>query len=395
GLFFVGWNRLSKYQHLLVTFLVAIGSNFSALWILIANGWMQNPVGAVFNPETMRMELESFTAMLFNPVAQAKFAHTVGAGYVTGSVFVLAISAWYLLRGRHVPFARRSFVIASVFGLASILATIVMGDESGYTLGDVQKAKLAAIEAEWETAEPPAAFTLIGLPNQEKMETEHAIRIPWLLGLIATRSVDEPVEGLKDIIARNEARIRRGIQAVAALQRLHRNPDDAAARAQLARYQDALGYGLLLTPYAPDIVSATDAQIHEAALHSVPRVAPLFFTFRIMVAAGFLMLLLFLAAAWRVWRGDFARQRWLLKAALWSLPLPWLAAELGWFVAEFGRQPWTISGILPTSLSASSLTAGQVTASLTAFVLFYAGLTAVEMYLMVKYARKGPAALAH
>jgi cytochrome d ubiquinol oxidase subunit I len=182
GLFFVGWKRLSKYQHLLVTFLVAIGSNFSALWILIANGWMQNPVGAVFNPDTMRMELESFTAMLFNPVAQAKFVHTVSAGYTTGSVFVLAISAWYLLRGRHVEFARRSFAVAAGFGLAAITSAIVLGDESGYTVGDVQKAKLAAIEAEWETAKPPASFTLIGLPNQEKMETEHAIRIPWLLG---------------------------------------------------------------------------------------------------------------------------------------------------------------------------------------------------------------------
>jgi cytochrome d ubiquinol oxidase subunit I len=212
-------------------------------------------------------------------------------------------------------------------------------------------------------------------------------------GLIATRSVDEPVDGLKDIIARNEARIKRGVHAVQALRALQANRHDEAARAQLARYQKDLGYGLLLTRYAPDIAHATPEQIHEAALHSVPRVAPLFFTFRIMVASGFAMLLLFLMAGWSVWRNNFMHKRWLLRAALWSLPLPWLAAELGWFVAEYGRQPWTISGILPTSLSASSLTVAHVTASLIAFVLFYAGLTAVEMYLMVKYARKGPAAL--
>ncbi len=393
GLFFVGWKRLTKYQHLLVTFLVAIGSNFSALWILIANGWMQNPVGAHFNPETMRMEMESFTAMLFNPVAQAKFVHTVSAGYTVGSVFVLAISAWYLLRGRHVEFAKRSFAVAAGFGLAAISSAIVLGDESGYTVGDVQKAKLAAIEAEWETARPPASFTLFGIPNQEKMETEHAIRIPWLLGLIATRSVDEPVDGLKDIIARNEARIRRGMHAVAALAELRKHPHDETARAEFARYQADLGYGLLLKAYAPNIVDATPAQIHQAALHSVPHVAPLFFTFRIMVACGFALLLLFLAAGWGVWRNNFMDKRWLLWAAILALPLPWIAAELGWFVAEYGRQPWTISGILPTSLSASSLSAGQVTASLVAFVLFYAGLTAVEMYLMVKYARKGPDAL--
>ncbi|RMH62332.1 MAG: cytochrome bd-I ubiquinol oxidase subunit CydA [Zetaproteobacteria bacterium] len=393
GLFFVGWKRLTKYQHLLVTFLVALGSNLSALWILIANGWMQNPVGAVFNPDTMRMELDSFTAMLFNPVAQAKFVHTVSAGYTTGSVFVLAISAWYLLKGRHLAFARRSFAVAAGFGLAAITSAIVLGDESGYTVGDVQKAKLAAIEAEWETAKPPASFTVIGIPNQETMETEHAIRIPWLLGLIATRSVDEPVEGLKDIIARNEARIKRGIHAVLALRDLQLNRHDEHARATLLRYQKDLGYGLLLTRYTADIAHSTPEEIHAAALHSVPRVAPLFFTFRIMVASGFAMLILFLAAAWSVWRNNFMEKRWLLKAALWSLPLPWLAAELGWFVAEYGRQPWTISGILPTSLSASSLSATQVTSSLIAFILFYTGLTAVEMFLMIKYARKGPDAL--
>ncbi len=393
GLFFVGWKRLSKYQHLLVTFLVAIGSNMSALWILIANGWMQNPVGAVFNPETMRMELNSFADLIFNPVAQAKFVHTVSAGYTVGSVFVLAISAWYLLRGKHIEFAKRSFAVAAGFGLAAIMSAIILGDESGYTVGDVQKAKLAAIEAEWETAPAPASFTLFGLPDQEKMKTDYAIRIPWLLGLIATRSVDEQVKGLKDIIADNELRIQRGIKAWSALQQLRANKHDTAASQQLKKYQKDLGYGLLMHGYADDIAKATPEQIHQAALHSVPRVAPLFFTFRLMVVCGFLILALFLTTAWSVYRNNFMHKRWLLYSALLSLPLPWMAAELGWFVAEYGRQPWTISGILPTSLSTSSLSAASVQASLGGFVIFYAALTAVEMYLMVKYARKGPAAL--
>lgn len=167
GVFFFGWNRMSKLQHLGTTWLLAIGTNLSVLWILIANAWMQNPVGAEFNYDTMRMELTSFSEIFFNPIAQVKFVHTVAAGYVTGSMFVLGISALYLLKTRDVAFARRSFRIASGFGLASVLSVILLGDESGYIVGEVQRAKLAAIEAEWETEEAPASFTLIGLPNEE------------------------------------------------------------------------------------------------------------------------------------------------------------------------------------------------------------------------------------
>src|SRR5476651_1094933 len=165
GLFFFGWDRMSKHGHLAVTWLVAIGSSMSALWILIANGWMQNPVGAQFNPDTMRMELTSFSDLLFNPVAQAKFVHTVAAGYVMGSVFVLAISAWYLLRGRNVEVARRSMAVAASFGLACSISVVVLGDESGYLDGENQKMKVASIEAEWQTAPPPASFTLFGFPD--------------------------------------------------------------------------------------------------------------------------------------------------------------------------------------------------------------------------------------
>ena len=176
GLFFFGWDRMSKLQHLSTTWLLALGTNLSALWILIANAWMQNPVGAEFNYDTMRMELSSFAAIFFNPVAQVKFVHTVAAGYVTGSMFVLGISAFYLLKHQDVAFARRSFRIASRFGLAAILSVIVLGDESGYTVGEVQRAKLATIEAEWETQEAPASFTLVGFPNEETRTTDYARR---------------------------------------------------------------------------------------------------------------------------------------------------------------------------------------------------------------------------
>ena len=197
GLFFFGWNRLSKVKHLMVTFLVALGSNLSALWILVANGWMNNPVGAEFNYQTMRMEMTSLFDVLFNPVAQVKFVHTVSAGYVSAAMFVLGVSSWYLLKKRDVDFALRSFAVAAGFGLAATLCVIVLGDESGYTTGEVQKMKLAAIESEWETQPAPASFTLIGIPNQEEQRTDYAIKIPYALGLIATRSIDEPVIGLR------------------------------------------------------------------------------------------------------------------------------------------------------------------------------------------------------
>src|SRR3984885_2192416 len=177
GLFFFGWDRLSKIGHLIVTGLVALGSSLSALWILIANAWMQNPVGATFNPQTMRMELDSFAEVLLNPVAQAKFVHAVAAGYVVGSVFVLAISAWYLLRGRNVDVARRSMAVAASFGLACSLSVVVLGDESGYEAGANQKMKVAAIEAEWNTEPAPAGFTLFGLPDVAARRTHLELKI--------------------------------------------------------------------------------------------------------------------------------------------------------------------------------------------------------------------------
>src|SRR6266480_1275168 len=168
GLFFFGWDRLSKPGHLAVTWCVALGSNFSALWILIANAWMQNPVGSRFNPDTMRMEVTDFFAVIFNPVAQSKFVHTVSAGYVTGAIFVLSISAYYLLRGRHLEFAKRSMTVAASFGLASALSVVVLGDESGYTTTQNQKAKVAAMEGMWRTEPAPAALTVLGFPSQER-----------------------------------------------------------------------------------------------------------------------------------------------------------------------------------------------------------------------------------
>ena len=393
GLFFFGWDRLSRRQHLAVTWLVALGSNLSALWILIANGWMQNPVGAEFNIETMRMELVSFSALLFNPVAQVKFVHTVASGYVTGAVFVLAISSFYLLKKRDQGFARRSFAIASAFGLAAIASVIVLGDESGYEIGDVQKTKLAAIEAEWHTEPAPAAFTLFGLPNRETMQTDYAVKVPYLLGLIATRSLDKQVTGISDLLVQHEVRIRNGMIAYGLLEQVRGGDKSATTLAAFDAVKQDLGYGLLLKKYTTRVVDANAEQIRQAAQDTIPNVFSLFWSFRLMVLSGVLMLGLFVCAFWASARKNEERKPWLLKWALWSLPLPWVATQTGWFVAEHGRQPWSIAEVLPTHLSASSVSSSDVWGSLMALVAFYSVLLVIEMYLMIKFARLGPSSL--
>ncbi len=393
GMFIFGWERLSKLQHLVVTWLTALGTNLSALWILIANAWMQHPIGASFNIETMRMEMTSFTQLLFNPVAQVKFVHTVSAGYVTGAMFVLGISAYYLIKGRDIPFARRSFAIAAAFGMASVLSVLLLGDESGYEVGDIQKAKLAAIESEWETQEPPASFTVIGWPNQQKERTDYAVHIPYLLGLIATRSLDEPILGLKDLMHNNQARIRSGMKAYTLLEAIRTGDTSAQTKANFDAVKQDLGYGLLLIKYTNNVADASEEQIQLAAKDSIPHVAPLFFAFRIMVGCGMLMLVLIAIAFYDSSRHRIGQRRWHLKALLWAIPLPWIASEAGWFVVEYGRQPWTIAEVLPTALSTSSLQINDLIASLVVYCVFYTVLLIVEIYLMVYFAKQGPSSL--
>lgn len=392
GLFFFGWDRLKPVQHLMVTWLVAIGSNFSALWILIANGWMQNPVGAEFNPDTMRMEMTSFTEVLFNEVAQAKFVHTVSAGYVTASVFVLGVSAWYLLKGRHTRLARRSITVAASFGLASALSVVVLGDESGYSASHTQKMKLASIEAMWETHPAPAPFTAFGLPDRAARETHYAIEIPWVMGLIGTRSTTEIIPGIDELVAEADARIRSGLIAYDALMTLRADRADApqVIRDRFERHSADLGFAMLLKRYVDDPRDATEADIAMAADDTVPGVAPIFWAFRIMVALGFAFIAMMV---YFFWRSSFRQQsypRWALRIAVAMIPAPWIAAEMGWFVAEYGRQPWTVDGVLPTALSVSHLGVSDLLFSLAGFFLFYTVLFIVEMGLMLKYIRKGP-----
>ena len=392
GLFFFGWDKLSRRAHMIVTWLVALGSNFSALWILIANGWMQNPVGARFNPDTMRMEMTSFYDVLFNEVAQAKFVHTVSAGYVTASVFVLGVSAWYLLKGRHVDLARRSIAVASAFGLASALSVVVLGDESGYSATHTQRMKLAAMEAMWETHEAPAPFTAIGFPDQEARETHYAVEIPWAMGLIGTRSLTREIPGINQLVEEADDRIRSGLIAYDALMeiRQQRGASGDGQRQRFEEHSENLGFALLLKRYVDDPRDASEAQIAMAAEDTVPGVAPLFWSFRIMVGLGFSFIAVM---AYFFWRASFRQMqfpRWALRLAVVIIPAPWIAAELGWFVAEFGRQPWTVDGVLPTALSASHLSVADLLITLVGFIAFYTVLFIIEMSLMLKYIRKGP-----
>ena len=393
GLFFFGWDRLSKLQHLIVTWLLAIGTSLSALWILIANAWMQHPVGAEFNYDTMRMELTSIEELFFNPVAGVKFVHTVAGGYVTGSMFVLGISAYFLLKNRDIPFARRSFRVATGFGLASVLAVMLLGDESGYTVGEVQKAKLATIEAEWNTEEAPAPFTLFAFPNEETMTNENSFELPWLLGIIATRSIDEKVEGIKEIVERKRKFIKSGMIAYGNLQLLREDKNNQVAKAAFEAHKDDLGHGLLLKKYTDKVIDASPEQIDLAAREAIPKVAPMFWSFRGMVLSGVIMLFIFVVAFYYTAKRTAHQKRWLLRLAFYGMPLPWIANELGWVVAEYGRQPWTIANILPTHLSVSSVDVGQLYLSLAGFFIFYTVLLIIELFLMIKYVRLGPSSL--
>jgi cytochrome d ubiquinol oxidase subunit I len=389
GLMFFGWDRLSRLGHLFVTFMVALGTNLSALWILVANGWMQNPVGAQFNPETMRMEITDFSAVLFNPVAQAKFVHTVSAGYVVASVVVLGVSAGYLLRGQWVAVAKRSMIVAAAFGLAASLSVVVLGDESGYTLTDNQKMKLAAIEADWHTEAAPAGITLFGLPDLATRSTRYAVHVPYVLGLIATRSLDKEVTGMSELVLQAQDRIVSGLQAYGAVETLKTTPADAAARAVFAQHGRDLGYALLLKRTMLDPRQATPAQIEAAAWDTVPDVPVMFWGFRVMAALGCGFIVLFATAFVLCSLRQFS-QRWFLWIAVLAIPLPWVAAELGWAIAELGRQPWAIDGVLPTSLAASGLSRFDLWMTLLGFTAIYGTLAVIEMGLIVRTVRRGP-----
>ncbi len=392
GLMVFGWKRLSKAQHLAVTYLVALGSNLSALWILVANGFMQDPQGAHFNPVTMRMELTSLPALIFSPDAQAKFVHTSIAGYVTAAIFVCGISAWYMARGRHLDLAKRSFRVAALFGVLSTAGVITLGDALGFIGAHAQPSKLAAMEAMWTTEKAPAAFNVVAWPSQQQHRNLFELQIPYLLTPLLTHTMTEQVPGIDQIVTDNAARVRSGIPAVEALHVLSADPGNPQALASFDAHRADLGYGFLLQRYAPDgdVAKATPADIQKAAWDTIPDVFAIFWAFRLMVACGLLMLGFFVLSTLYTLRNQVQHKRWFLRLAPWMIPVPWIACEMGWVTAEVGRQPWTVYGLLPTWMSASTHSVGYMVFSLIGFVTLYSVFIAVEMYLMLRFIRLGP-----
>ncbi|RIY33770.1 cytochrome d terminal oxidase subunit 1 [Psittacicella hinzii] len=403
GLFAFGWDRLSKIQHLISTYCVAFGSNLSAMWILIANGFMQDPQGAVFNVDKMRMELASFSDLVLSEFAQAKFLHVVTAGYTTGSIFVLAISAIYLMKNRDVAFALRSFAVASVFGLCASLGVVYMGDESGYHVGKAQPTKIAAMEGIYDTEKAPAPWAMIAIPDSKEMKNKFEITIPYVGGLIVTRSLDTEIKGLNQIRDENREKFLKGRDALIRLAELRDNPNASRAEKEAFAENEAkyLGYGLLFTQFVPGsdknpalLLGATEEQLKAAIEETTPRVGALFYAFRLMMASGFLMILLFAVCTWKVLRQKVQPGKSkLLKASMLALPLPWVGVECGWFVAEYGRQPWTVYEVLPTYISHSTLSVGDLLFSIFAICGIYTIFIYFEAYFMVKYAQLGPSAL--
>ncbi|HUJ86650.1 MAG TPA: cytochrome ubiquinol oxidase subunit I [Burkholderiales bacterium] len=392
GLMLFGWERLSRAQHLAVTYLVALGSNLSALWILVANGFMQDPQGARFNPVTMRMELTSFGDLLFSADAQSKFVHTSVAGYVTAAMFVAGISAYYMLRKRHLELARRSFRMAALFGVLATAGVITLGDALGFVGGHAQQAKLAAMEALWHSEPAPMPFNVLAAPSQSERANLWTLQVPGALSLLVTHSLEGTVPGADALEKQAAERIRNGIPAVEALRALSRNPDDAQAMARFKAHEQDLGYGFLVQRYAPDqdVTRVNPGDIERAARDTIPEVWPVFWSFRIMVGLGLLMLAYFILAVIYTLRNEVEHKPAFLRLALWAIPVPFIACEMGWLVAEIGRQPWTVYQVLPTWMSASTHSVAYMVFSLTGFVVLYSIFIAIEMYLMVRSVRAGP-----
>ncbi|HIE33080.1 MAG TPA: cytochrome ubiquinol oxidase subunit I, partial [Thermodesulfobacteriaceae bacterium] len=315
-----GWNRVSPKVHCLAIWVTAIASNISALWILLANGWMQHPVGFVFR--NGRAELKSFAEVVFNKFAWLEFLHTVPSAYVLSGFFVLGISAWHLLRRNEVEFFKKSFRVAAVWTAVFALFVLIEGHFHGAEVAHTQPEKLAAMEAHWKT-EKGAGWVLFGIPDEDNERNIAEIKVPGVLSLLAFHSPSAEVKGLKDF------------------------PKEER-----------------------------------------PPVAFTCWSFRIMVGLGIWFIIL---AIWAYRNRENPEiSPGLLRALVLSIPLPYVASEAGWAVAEVGRQPWIVYGMMKTAEAVSPISSAQVTITLLAFVVFYTVLGVIDFWLLAHYARKGP-----
>ena len=396
-----GWNRVSKKMHLASTWLVFVGATLSAFWILVANAWMQYPIGMEFNPETVRNEMVDFWAVVLSPVAYNKFLHAVFSCWAIGAGFAVGISAWYLLKKRHEDFALKSIKISALVGLVGFVMLAVTGDGSAYEVSQKQPMKLAAMEALYEGKEG-AGLVAIGMLNPAKQVYDDEVdpyifklEIPKLLSFLGYRNMNAFVPGIKDIVDGGYT-LQDGTTALSFEERKARGKIAIQA---LADYQTAMAEG-----------RDADAANHETILREnyahfgygyletgedlIPDVPLTFYSFRIMVIIGFYSILFFAIVLYFIYKKDLRNTKWLHYVALWSIPLPFIAGQMGWLVAEMGRQPWTIQDILPVQVSASAVSPGNIITSFIIFTVLFTGMLIAEVTIVVKQIKKGPDSVA-
>ena len=376
---YFGWNKVSKKFHLASTWLTGVGATISAWWILVANSWMQYPVGMQFNPDTVRNEMVDFFAVAFSPMAVVKFFHTVMSGWVLGAIFVVGVSSWYLLKKRHVEFAKASIKIGATFGIVASLIVALTGDISGVQIAKLQPMKMAAAEG-LEDGGNGVSFTVVD-----------DIKIPKMLSILATHDIDGYVPGINNLLNGGyklangetalsaEEKIERGKKAIVALANYRKavKENDAAAKADAKKILDEnmpyFGYGYIKDPKS-----------------LVPPVGLTFWSFRIMVGLGGFFILLFIVVWWYHRKNKYQNMPWLQKVALWTIPLGYIACQAGWIVAEVGRQPWAIQDMLPVNAAISKLQTGSVQLTFFIFLILFTIMLIAEICIMVKSIKKGP-----
>ena len=396
AIMFFGWEKVSKGMHLSSTWLTFLGASISAIWILVANAWMQHPVGMEFNPDTVRNEMVDFWAVALSPFAVDKFFHTMLSGLMLGGAFVIGISGWFLLKERHQRFALSSMKIGAITGLVSALLLAVTGDTSSKNVAKYQPMKLAAMEGLYNGYEgvPLIGFGVLK-PNVENVTNNDdafyfKIELPKMLSWLATGDMNAFIPGINDIVKGGynkgngvalsmEQKILRGKAAIKALADYRiavdagNTAEAAVARATMEKDFEYFGYGYISKP--EDII---------------PPIGLTFYSFHIMVIIGAYFILLFILVAWFGWKKKLIKHRWLHWVSLLSIPLAYIAGQAGWIVAEVGRQPWAIQDILPVTAAISKLPTASVQLTFFVFLALFTVLLVAEIRIMVKAIKKGP-----
>lgn len=397
---FFGWNKVSRKFHLVSTWLVAVGANLSALWILVANAWMQNPVGMIFNPETARNEMVNFWNVLFNEVAAGKFLHTISSGFLSASMFVLGISAWYLLRKREDFLAKRSILIAGIFGLLASLLVAYTGDSSARTISKTQPVKFAAFEALYEGKQNADLVAVGILKKSEKTIGDKAVNdfafritIPGFLSVMTGGDRSTFVPGLTDLVNGNPSQ---GIMSVSEKIKRGKTARDLLSDYKTAKRDSDLRRAEGISGMFRDKRFITEYfRYFGYAFFSkpedlIPNVKLSFYSFHIMVILGFYFILVFAVALFFLFNGTLLKNRWFLWVALCSILLPYLAGEFGWVLAEAGRQPWIIQDLMPVSAAVSQIGTGSVVTTFILFALLFTILLIAEVSIMIKQIKLGP-----